>query len=160
MKCYSHTNTEAISLCPGCNQAMCAACADRFATPICEPCLLENNKQVETQAYMGLGITAAIAIGWVIFLMGSIPASSGAFLMLSLQGLMFSFTYWGWLFLSERLPRLGWAILPVWFIYFAIKLMLAAFIGIFVGPRQIYQLIKQLRIVRETKQQLAAQAQI
>jgi hypothetical protein len=98
--------------------------------------------------WIGLGITVAIPIV-VTWILVSYKAPFGRSLII---GLLLAGTNWGWKFLSAHFPRMTGGSSNVWLVYLTIKLMASSFIGIFVGPYQIYRMIRELRTAREAVQ--------
>ena len=156
MKCFNHTDMDATATCQSCNKGLCVECSSRFDMMLCEPCLLAHNKSVAQEMYTGLAITATILLGFAFF-MGTRETSTGESLGVInalLPGLFLAFSYWGWKFLSDHLPFLTMATGTVWLIYFMFKFFLAYFIGLIVGPYQIYKMFKEINSVKKTKKQI------
>jgi hypothetical protein len=71
-----------------------------------------------------------------------------------LLGALAAWTYWGWKFLSRYAPRLTQGGPVAWFFYLSIKATAAYFIGIVVGPYQIYKSIREIIAIRRLKGQV------
>lgn len=156
MKCFNHTDMDATATCKNCNKGLCVECSSRFNTMLCEPCLIEHNKSVARNMYIGLATTVLIFFGFM-YVFGSIQGSSGEPLGYSkaiLPSLLLAFTFWGWKFLSDYSPRLTMGTGNVWIMYFFIKLLMACFIGLIVAPYQIFKMLKELNTVNKTKKQI------
>lgn len=156
MKCNVHSEADATASCTACGQGLCVACAQRFSMPMCEACLLEHNRAVGREMMRGLAFSLLIFVGGVFFLWKvAIEPQGGppsAYFGALFGGLLFSFTYWGWRFVSERWPGLA---LQNPLMHFLLKLFVAYFIGLVVGPYQIYKGIRELSVVRRTAGQIA-----
>src|SRR5579884_740393 len=68
MKCYLHTSTDAVGLCPECSTGICSQCTRRFKRPACIPCAIKKNKQVIATHLGKLILSAAIFIACVFYL--------------------------------------------------------------------------------------------
>lgn len=157
MKCFAHVASDAVGQCNGCQVGLCGDCVTRFTIPSCERCFVSHNKAVALEMYKGLGITAVIfALGvWFAFSHPMPGAKTGTFL---LMGLLLSFTYWGWRFLSEYFPRLSGGSIIVWFFYLGIKLIAAYLVGILVGPYRIYKMARELHLARKENKRVVVQS--
>jgi len=154
MKCFNHSDSDANGSCQGCGKGLCGLCVSRFENPLCEPCLTKNNSGVAKQLYLGLAITAAIFISVSVFLfpMASEHGNPGqAFFM----GALMAGTYWGWKFLTDYFPSLTAGTSSVWLIYLLLKFVGAYFIGLIVGPYQIYKMVKEINKINKVKSQLS-----
>lgn len=154
MKCFNHNAADATATCQGCGKGLCVDCTSRFNMVLCEPCLLAHNARLSRQMYLGLALTV------VIFVVATYFFSSGAGASLKVgsaafTGLLFAFTYWGWRFLGNRFspPMVGGVF--AWLMYLALKFIAAYFIGLIVGPYQIFKHFRDLYRTRSVKQQIA-----
>lgn len=156
MKCTVHTQTDATARCTTCGGGLCAPCAQRFSTPMCETCLLAHNRAVGHEMIRGLSFSLLLFLGMTVFLWQvAIEPQGGppsAYFAAAFGSLLVSFTYWGWRFVSERWPGLA---LQNLLMHFLLKLFVAYFIGLFVGPYQIYKSVRELSVVRKTAGQIA-----
>jgi len=148
MKCFSHPDNDAVGQCSLCGKGLCKACGSRFERILCDACATTHNRQIVREMWIGLGITVAIPIV-VTWILVSYKAPFGRSLII---GLLLAGTNWGWKFLSAHFPRMTGGSSNVWLVYLTIKLMASSFIGIFVGPYQIYRMIRELRTAREAVQ--------
>lgn len=148
---------DATSTCNMCGKGLCSDCTNRFEMPFCEACLLQHNKAIEKEVYVGFAIMLVIFFGAMYFYWNILFSHQQKFEpFLLLIGLLFSFSYWGWKFLSNYLPRLQQGSLFTWIIYLYLKFTAAYFVGFIVGPYQIYKMVKNLRISRKIKKQIEA----
>ena len=156
MKCFNHVDQDATATCMNCNKGLCVECSSRFSSILCEPCLIEHNKSVARTMYIGLAITVIIFLGFMS-IFGSMQSSTGETLGYSkaiFPSLLFAFTFWGWKFLSDYFPRLTMGTGNVWILYFIFKFFAAYFIGLIVGPYQIFKMMRELNTVNKTKKQI------
>ena len=62
MECARHPGRQAVATCNLCGKGLCSECAERFAPPLCEACLLSHNRNVAVRFAVELGITLLIAV--------------------------------------------------------------------------------------------------
>lgn len=155
MKCFAHNGLDATATCQGCNKGLCVDCSSRFNVTLCEFCLLSHNRSVEKEMYKGLAITIFIFSVVTYYIGDSWWSSDNENLIIAwFPGIILAFTYWGWKFLSEHAFRLQGANIGIWLIYLMFKFFIAYFIGILVGPYQIFRMLKEIRVARKTKRQI------
>jgi hypothetical protein len=65
-----------------------------------------------------------------------------------MTGFAFAQACFGWRFLSRHGPRFFMGGLLGWAVFFWVKLILSAFIGLFVLPFLLYGMVRELRAVR------------
>ena len=155
MKCFNHQETDANGTCQDCGKALCGECVSRFDFPLCESCLLTHNTNVSKELYFGLAITAIIFLVVTYFIYMNIDQQQNLGKSMFMGGLMAG-TYWGWKFLSDYFPRLTMGSSNVWFIYLFLKFIAAYFIGLFVGPYQIFKMFKELGTIQKVKAQISS----
>lgn len=156
MKCFNHIDLDATATCQECGKGLCINCSSRFNVILCEGCLLNHNKSVSREMYIGLAITISIFIGFT-YLLGTMTLHHGktvGFEKAWIFGLLLSFTFWGWRFLNNYLPTLASGTGAVWIIYLFIKFTAAYFIGILVGPYQIFKMSKEIYRVQKVRGQI------
>lgn len=152
MDCFLHPGSAAVAQCNTCSKGLCRACASRFAPILCEECLVSHNRQVARGAWTGLTITVVVALaGTAWFASRHLPIGQCV-----LMGVVLSGTYWGWKFLSERFPHLAAGSFAAWGVYLVLKFVAAFFIGLLVGPYQIFRTVRELRRISATSAALAA----
>ena len=154
MKCFNHSDIDANGTCQDCGKGLCGECVSRFDFPLCEPCLLTHNSNVSKQLYFGLAITAIIFIAVTYFFYMNVGNQEQLGKSVLMGGLMAG-TYWGWKFLTDYFPNLTMGTTNVWFIYFMLKFIGAYFIGLLVGPYQIFKMFRELGKVQKVKAQIA-----
>lgn len=143
MKCHKHFESDAVSQCLDCGKGLCLECTNKFTIPICSSCnltRLKNNKNILVKN--SIITIVAFVIGLYIY-----SGMEEATLPFTLLGALFiAGIPWGWSFLNKITPNV-FLIMPVvgWLVYFGIKFTLALFIGIFIMPFKIYQIVKGLK---------------
>jgi len=133
MKCFHHTDRDAVATCQKCSKGLYHPFANHFESILCKRCLLKNNKYKAKEVYLGLAVTAAIFFSSTFlgtFLKGR--THSFDFNKGWLISLLLAFTYWGWIFLTDYFPSLLEGTGDTWLIYFFVKFIAAYFIGIIV----------------------------
>ncbi|HEU0198550.1 MAG TPA: B-box zinc finger protein [Nevskiaceae bacterium] len=155
MKCATHLDQDAVGTCQDCGSGLCTQCAHRFNMPLCEKCLLRHNRAVAVDAYKGLAITAvimAIAVWALVSSNGGHHVSVGN---VAFVAILPAFTYWGWKFISDHQSTTLVMGLPLWLLYFSVKLIAAYVIGWVVGPYRLYTMLHQVLAVSKTKGQIS-----
>lgn len=127
-------------------------CADRFEKPLCAPCLVSYNGNIAKQLYYGLALTVAILITvtYLVHTQGALSVGQSL-----LMGALAAGTYWGWRFLSDHAPRLTMGSMLVWILYLSLKFIAAYFIGLLVGPYQVFKMMRELNRIQGVKRRLA-----
>lgn len=153
MKCYNHTDRDAVSQCSDCGRGLCHECTNFYSMPICKHCYLSRvNTNQES-------ITKTLLLMAVLFIIGFCTSFSehSSVIMGLLSGYVLAGIPWGWNILNMITPQmfLFMSVLG-WIIYFCMKLSLAAFIGWFVTPFKLYQYIKKYIDIEKTKTDLSA----
>ncbi len=151
MECINHPGTAAAGSCQSCGKALCSSCANRFAPPHCEPCLLAHNASVAQRLYIDLAVTVFIFLGVAALVAYHAEVNKSGGIVL---GLMLAGAYWGWQFLN-RIPT------PIiltsgagFLIYAGIKLMLAIITGFVIGPWEIFKRIKEINAIKTLKKEI------
>ncbi len=170
MKCFNHTEREAVATCQKCGKGLCKECAGKHTPCLCDTCAaqIQQNRQQQAQnkeeqrkeKYKAALVdtrgefikTAVIGIIVGIFFVWQRTTQENAD-----NGFIY---YAGYFFVTFCIP-FGWKFLtylqsffPVslfgtfwfWFIYIAIKVFLSLFVGI---PAFIYQLVKTILTQRK-----------
>lgn len=167
MKCFNHTEREAVATCQKCGKGLCKECAEKYTPCMCDTCAEQTRKNQQQQAQnreeqrkqkykdalvdtrgefistVLIGIVLSIAL--IIWLRddtdGFIDYVS-AFII----GICIPF---GWKFLTylqSFIPLSIWGTWWFWLIYVIVKAVLSIFIGI---PAFIYQLVKTILAQRK-----------
>ena len=154
MKCFNHVDSDATALCQGRNKGLCAHCSTRFDTTLCEQCLLSHNKAVADDTYTDLLMTVILFLGLTWFFhkpqATHLPLVNSAML-----GLIFSFMYYGWKFLTNLFPTVWIGSGLVWLILTIVKFIAAYFVGLIVGPFQIIKALRQIHATSRTRRHIA-----
>lgn len=154
MKCFIHTNAAATALCPGCGKGLCTRCSARFDTTLCEQCLLNYNKAVSDDTYAELLMMVFLSLG-ITWFFHKPQATHLPLVNAAMLGLIFSFAYYGWKFLTNHFPTVWIGSGIVWLILTIVKLFTAFIVGLIVGPFQIVKAIRQIRASSRVRRQIA-----
>lgn len=151
MKCFNHTNIDAVATCVDCGKSLCKTCASKYEPILCDDCYQErmNKYNAGQQEYKG-SIVGSIIWSVILFIAGFvIPIIMyGEFDAASSFGMGYclaGFPY-GWRALNRITPDI-FLIMPIvgWLIYFIIKAFLAVMIGWIAMPIQIIRKIAEIR---------------
>lgn len=128
MNCYYHPLRPAVAQCPDCGKGLCKECASKYVKPICKEC---NDKRGKNEITNYSKPLIVCAIMFVIGCMVGSGLGEDAFLM----GYLFTCIYGGWsivgMFFSNIFISLD---LHSIFIYYGLRIILSAVIGIFATP--------------------------
>lgn len=170
MKCFYHTELEAVATCQRCGKGLCKQCAAKYTPCLCEECaraLRAEQAQAEQSAeeqrrqrYRDSLIDTrseflkAIAIGAVLVVgfiwLGQFGSSPNPYLPLHCFWLFFA--PFGWKLLTHlqaRFPVTIFATAAVWLAWGVFKLVICFFIGF---PAFIYQLVKTISAQKKIKE--------
>ncbi len=130
MNCFYHEERNASAFCQVCEKALCEECATIISTPICKDCLSEHVQGEKSK------MIKSIVVGLILGIVCSIVLENPS-------GLMFAWVPFGWMALSAITPKV-FLVMPIvgWVAYFAIKFVLAFFIGWVALPIKLYQWIR------------------
>lgn len=145
MDCYKHQGMSVVAQCHNCGKGMCSECSERFTVMLCEKCLLENNEQAKRKVIVSFVISIIFAVIGVYVgvhsgASGVVGAIGYCYLGLSVP--------WGYSFVGKFITA------P----YF--KAVLALFLGWAIAPFSIYRNIKELTVIRATKQEISANVSV
>lgn len=169
MKCFNHTEREAVATCQKCGKGLCKECAEKYTPCMCDPCAAQTQQDQQQQAQnkeeqrkqkykdalvdtrsefiktTAIGILIGILMAWF---MKSEHAELGFVDCVEyfLFGVCVPF---GWKFLTylqSFFPLSIFGTFWFWIIYGIVKLALSMFIGI---PAFIYQLVKTILTQRK-----------
>ena len=154
MKCFTHIDPDATALCQRCNKGLCAHCSTRFDTKLCEQCLLIHNKAVADDTYTDLLMTVILFLG-ITWFFHKPQATHLPLVNSAMLGLIFSFTYYGWKFLTNLFPTMWIGSGLVWLIVTIVKFLAAYVVGLIVGPFQIVKAFAQIRSTSRLRRQIA-----
>lgn len=137
MNCYYHENNLANYECTGCGKPLCTECANLVQPPMCGNCI-DGCRETAIKE-----MTKSILFGIII-------AIACCALMQESSGIFFFCVPFGWYALNKITPKV-FLFLPIggWVLYFAIKFVLAAFIGWVAVVIKMYQWIKTICIANK-----------
>ncbi len=152
MECINHAGVHAAGTCQICGKALCAECMNRFAPPLCEPCLLSHNASISRRLYIDLGITISIFLVVLIAMGLQTPPrlQAGVFF-----GVIISCTYWGWQFLSRSTVSIIFTSGAGLVAYMVTKALLSLCLGFIIAPWQIFKRIKEIKSINSLRKQIA-----
>lgn len=137
MNCYYHKNEVATASCQNCGKGLCSHCASFFNPPLCPDCANKKINAVKDQAVKKLIIMIVSAILGIIFCSVLDMSSQrvpliGEIIIGAPLGLIVCGIPSGWRALNKITPNI-FLFLPIigWVIYFVVKGVLSAIIGIF-----------------------------
>ena len=88
MKCYNHSDREAVATCKFCGKALCKECADTYNEPMCDEC---------ARQYIESTFAAEKRYLIVHSLIGIALAAAGVYLIGNAWGLLAFFMAFGWI---------------------------------------------------------------
>ena len=146
MECARQPGRQAVATCNLCGKGLCSECAERFAPPLCEACLLSHNRNVAVRFAVELGITLLIAIG-IAALIASRESGTwtGGFSL----GILVACTYWGWQFVDGPATPFAYTSGGAYAFCAALKIFFAVCLGVFVTPWQIFKRIREILRIRK-----------
>lgn len=181
MKCFNHTEREAVATCQKCGKGLCRECAEKHTPCLCDTCATriqrseqqqaQNKEEQRKQKYRDALVdtrsefikTAVIGILVGIFFVWwdskeGLNVESGLFYYVGLFFVAFCIPF-GWKFLTylqSFVPVSLFGTFWFWFVYIAIKVFLSAFVGI---PAFIYQFVKTILTQRKINHFLKKEAE-
>lgn len=155
MKCINHNKFDAVMTCNECGCGLCRECGRLFESPMCEPCAIQFNRTLAKELCLQLIVPAIIFVLVFLWTKDMVRANGARFGWgAMIPSAFMAFWYTGWRFLSNRFPGMFVGNAKGWFIYFAIKGVIAGFVGLIVGPYEIVKAIKAVFDYRQLNQQL------
>lgn len=153
MKCAGHLDLDAVGTCNICSKGLCPECVSTFTPPLCSDCALAHNKGVSTSLWTHLAIMGSLFVIALVFLIGKVPVPSAIG-----YALMVAFFPSGWSFLGRYfLPGGGYLFPMARWINLCVQAVIAAFVGVIVGPIYLFKAWKELKVVRETQKTFGKQ---
>lgn len=141
MKCYNHTEIDAVGQCMDCGRGLCADCVAKWEIPLCDNCQSMRGKAEKASLNRELMLYAGLAIAGVIFgvsLSGDILGSIKTF------GLAFPIYAAGWKWLNHLTDKFSLLATPGgWLTYIVIKLIFSAIVGVFALPYRLFYIYKR-----------------
>jgi hypothetical protein len=153
MKCAQHVEFDAVGTCNSCGRGLCNECVAVFTPPLCSGCALAHNKGVSRSLWTQLVLMGVLFVVGLVLFVGKVPLPVAV-----LFSLMAAFFPPGWNFLGRYFAPSGGYIFPMarW-LNLMMQALVAAFVGIIVGPIYLFKAKKELRIIRETQQAASGQ---
>lgn len=141
MKCRYHPQIDAVATCQECGAGLCYECAGYFTTPFCPECVKSFTVSQKRQRRKSLITTVIAAI--VLLLICSSFYTYNSIHLTIFQVLFVICIPFGWAALNKIQPQI-FLFLPVigWLIYFSIKLVASAIVGLGALPYVIVKYIK------------------
>ena len=146
MKCFNHTDVEAVATCVDCGKSLCKECASRYEPILCDSCAeaRQARHNAGIQEYKS-GILGDIIKSVILFAIGFVVnIFVSGFNVGYCIGLGYSFAAfpYGWRALNKITPDI-FLFMPLvgWVIYFIIKTVLSLVVGWVAMPVQIIRLI-------------------
>lgn len=149
MECINHRGVPAVGTCNVCGKGLCAECASRFETPLCESCLLKHNSSIETNCYIKLGITLLMFVGAGIWWAFSDEGNFDAYIFFAVIGVL---VYWGKDVVSG--PTGVVMDLKTYGIFSVFKFIFTLIAGLFLAPIGIFRCIREIVTVRRTQKDI------
>lgn len=151
MNCASHLTEVAVATCQGCGKGLCSTCANQFRVPLCVPCAVAENRKAlahnkelimeELRPLMWSGVPFILIFGLAVTNSGAngiVPGAIFGFLVAMLPA--------GWRFLSRFFNNgSGYAYMHMRYLALATHLLGSMFLGVIVGPFQIWKAISRIR---------------
>lgn len=163
MKCFYHTDVDAVASCQLCGKGLCKECAAKYSPCLCDECniTVQQDKKAQKQLKRRsalidthtelikaviTGIICSVIVTYIFGLMSSddVPMS---------VSVMFFFLPFGWkliTYVEQWLPGILMSG-PVFIIYLCIKFALSMFLGIFCFMYQIIKYVLKLIKASTTK---------
>lgn len=161
MKCYKHNNKDAVGTCNRCWAGLCNDCLKEFSIPICHSCNLKALNNDITNLYTTIITNLVIWIILAIFVISQMTSERDftynyEWIIAIIFWLYFSLfvTYW-WSFINSlKDPNQIEVRINEWIIALIIrksfKLAFSCLIWAFVWPFQLFKMIKEIKLKKET----------
>lgn len=170
MKCFNHTEKEAVATCQKCGKGLCKECAEKYTPCMCDTCAAQTRQSQQQQAQnkeeqrkqkykealvdtRSEFITTAVigVLVGILFIWWEATHRGADNSFLDYAEIFFgAFCIpFGWKFLTylqSFIPVSLFGTFWFWFIYLVVKVFLSVFAGI---PAFIYQLIKTILTQRK-----------
>ena len=156
MKCFYHTDREAVATCQRCGKALCRECAAKYNPCLCDECKsildatdrqAESDKRqkyldalVDTRSEFIRACIAGVVVGLVFYSMfAGGGADAGSRVTCFVLGFFVPFGWKLLTYLQSFIPLTIFGTLGFWLMWLVFKTILSVMLGI---PAFIYQLIK------------------
>lgn len=151
MKCAYHNNVDAVATCNVCGKALCGACASVIHPPQCIGCYRDGLKSrlvAIRRSFMYdilIGIVVAIGFPLLCGVFSTSEPDTGLW-----ERVLYFCVPFGWRFFNKITPSFFlWLPLFGWIIYFGVKFLLSAALGLFIAPYTIWKRINEMRQVQK-----------
>ena len=153
MKCAQHVDLDAVGTCNSCGRGLCPECVSVFTPPLCGNCAMAHNTGVSKSLRTQLVLMGILFVGALVVFVGKVPLLAAL-----IFALMAAFFPPGWNFLGRYFSPSGGYIYPMarW-LNLAMQAIVAALVGIVVGPMYLLKAKKELQVIRETQQSVGGQ---
>lgn len=165
MKCFNHTERDAVATCQKCGKGLCRECAEKYTPCMCDSCAaqtqreqqeqVQNKEEQRKQKYKDalvdtrgefiktavIGIVVGIFLAWYCNRGENVEAGFGDYVGMFCVAFCIPF---GWKFLTYLQSFFPLSIFGnwlFWIIYVGVKMVLSAIVGV---PAFIYQLVKTI----------------
>ncbi len=150
-----HDDKAAVAQCAVCGVGLCKECAEKYEPIVCEKCASQVKKD-ETKSLSRLFIYICVVFG-AFAVLGVVTTIMSFFTLDFLGGLegLLGCLFLGWEFAGipsgwravSKLKLEFFLALPIlgWVLFFALKVMLAAFVGLIAMPIDVVKYIKSAR---------------
>lgn len=147
MKCAQHFELDAVGTCNDCGKGLCPDCVSIFTPPVCGSCATAHNRGVATSLWTQLLLMGGLFVVAMVVLVGKVPLPTAIG-----YSLMAAFFPPGWNFLGRYFsPSGGYFFASARWISLIVHAVVAAFLGVVVGPIYLFKAWKELKTVRETQ---------
>jgi len=161
MTCSVHLDRRPAGTCQNCGRFLCWECAGRYEPPTCPSCLQAWRQA--TRSTFVRHIVVGSVIGVLAAVVALVPATAaywqavaqhdpvtpvyGLVLMGVVVFVLYACVPFGWAALAKLTPR-WFMVLPLigWALYFAVKVVVSAVIGVFVLPFAIHTYVKAMSV--------------
>lgn len=170
MKCFNHTEREAVATCQKCGKGLCKECAEKHMPCMCDTCAAQTQRDQQQQAQNKeeqrkqkykdalvdtrsefiktavIGIIVGIFFVWQETTHESVDTSFVEYVGLFLVAFCIPFGWKFLTFLQSFFPISIFGNFLFWIIYIGVKAILSVFVGI---PAFFYQLVKTILTQRK-----------
>jgi len=143
MYCYKHENEATVGIC-ACGRGLCKPCSERFEPMGCDKCAVNSVRLLRRDIYKDFSITAALfGVGFLVVESGGglhLRGASGIWPALVI-GYLYAGIRAGWITIGRISSPSSTLAVPIilWVFLQFLKLIGAAFIGVFALPVRLVQ---------------------
>lgn len=152
MKCAGHIDLDAVGTCNHCGRGLCSECAAIFSPPLCDHCALAHNQGVATSFWTQLAVMVVLFVAVLAFLVSNAAPWTSALGYAAMAG----FFPPGWCFLGRYFsPSGNYMFAAARWTNLVLHVVVAALIGVIVGPIYLFKAWNELKIVKKTQEEVA-----